>query len=98
MKPRGRPKKDRVVKGCPRVAQFSPRGKPGRPDETELNMDQFEAIRLTSVAGLSQKEAAVSMNISQPTFSRILKKAHKAMGEALIQGRIIRINSPAKSP
>ncbi len=91
MKPRGRPKKQRIVGSNPKISQFSPRGKPGRPDETTLNADEFEAIRLADFFGMSQKEAARSMKISQQTFSRIIKKAHKAVAEAIIKGNIIRI-------
>lgn len=91
MKPKGRPKKYRIVKVDPRVVKFSPRGRPGRPDEIDLKMDEFEAIRLTDYLGLRQTEAARSMRISQQTFSRIFKKAHKTMADAFINGKIIRI-------
>ncbi|MFA5089397.1 MAG: DUF134 domain-containing protein [Candidatus Omnitrophota bacterium] len=91
MRPRGRPKKYRLVKLDPRISQFSPRGKPGRPDEIDLNMDQFEALRLADFMGLTQKEAAKSMHISQQTFSRILKRAHKNIADAIVHGKVIRI-------
>jgi len=91
MRPRGRPKKYRVVRQDPRISQFSPRGRPGRPEEVDLGIDQFEAIRLADYSGLSQKEAAKSMQISQQTFSRIVKKARKKVADALILGKIIRI-------
>lgn len=90
-KPRGRPKKYRIVRQDPWISQFSPRGKPGRPDEVNLAMDEFEAIRLAYYMGLSQKEAAKSMRISQQTFSRILKRANKTIAEALVGGKIIKI-------
>jgi predicted DNA-binding protein (UPF0251 family) len=54
-------------------------------------MDQFEAIRLADFMGFPQKEAAKSMHISQQTFSRILKKAHKDLANALIYGNTIKI-------
>jgi len=91
MKRRGRPKKYRIVRFDPRISQFSPRGKPGRPDETELAMDEFEAIRLADFRGLEQEKAAKSMHISQQTFSRILKRAHKVIADAIVQGKIIKI-------
>jgi predicted DNA-binding protein (UPF0251 family) len=75
----------------PRIVQFSPRGRPGRPEEVELTMDQFEAVRLADYMGLGQKEAAKSMHISQQTFSRILKKAHRAIANAIISGAAIKI-------
>ena len=88
---RGRPKKRRTVQRDPDIVQFSPRGKPGRPDEGELAIDEYEAIRLADLQGLSQKRAAKLMNISQQTFSRILKKAHKTMADCLVGGKIIKI-------
>ncbi len=91
MKRRGRPKKYRIVRLDPRISQFSPRGRPGRPDEIDLAMDEFEAIRLADFKGLSQEEAAKSMHISQQTFSRILKRAHKVISDAIVQGKIIKI-------
>ena len=91
MKPRGRPKKYRVVARQPKISQFSPRGRPGRPDEIDLKMDEFEAIRLADFFGFSQKEAAKSMHISQQTFSRILKRAHKAIANGIVTGKIIKI-------
>jgi predicted DNA-binding protein (UPF0251 family) len=91
MQPRGRPKKYRIVKKDPRISQFSPRGKAGRPDEFDLKMEEFEAVRLADLVGLSQKQAAKSMHISQQTFSRILNKAHRGMADALVNGKAIKI-------
>jgi predicted DNA-binding protein (UPF0251 family) len=91
MKPKGRPKKYRIVQKEPQIDRFSPRGKAGRPDEVELCMDEFEAIRLVNYLAKSQKEAAKSMRISQQTFSRVLKKAQKALADALVNGKIIKI-------
>lgn len=88
---RGRPKKYRIVAKDPKINQFSPRGRPGRPDEAEMAMDEFEALRLADYMGLSQKEAAKHMRISQQTFSRVLRKAHRVMADGLINGKIIKI-------
>jgi predicted DNA-binding protein (UPF0251 family) len=54
-------------------------------------MDEFEAIRLADFLGFSQKEAARSMHISQQTFSRTLKRAHKQLAGALVAGNSIKI-------
>jgi len=88
---RGRPGKYRIVKVDPKISQFSPRGRPGRPEEVGLKMDEFEAIRLADYQGLSQKDAAKSMRISQQTFSRILRKAHKLIAKGITTGSAIRI-------
>jgi uncharacterized protein len=91
MRPKGRPPKYRIVGITPKISQFSPRGRPGRPDEIDLKIDQFEALRLADFEGISQKEAAKAMRISQQTFSRILNQARKAVAGALILGKIIRV-------
>lgn len=91
MQARGRPKKYRIVHLDPKISQFSPRGRPGRPNEVSLSMDEFEALRLADHMGLPQKEAAKSMHISQQTFSRILRRAHRNIANALVNGNTIRI-------
>ena len=91
MKPRGRPKKYRVVKVDPKIVHFSPRGKPARPEEIELTVDEFEALRLADLSGKDQKTAAQAMRISQQTFSRILKKARFRIADSLVNGKILRI-------
>jgi uncharacterized protein len=89
MKPRGRPKKTRLIKGKPKIGQFSPRGRPGRPDEVELSLDQYEAIRLADYESLEQVEACKTMGISRQTFGRILKAARRKVADGLINGKII---------
>ncbi len=91
MRKRGRPGKYRIVKVDPKISQFSPRGRPGRPDEVGVKMDEFEALRLADYQGLSQKEAAQSMRISQQTFSRILRKARGLVAKGIVTGSVIRI-------
>ncbi|RKY32658.1 MAG: hypothetical protein DRP74_02140 [Candidatus Omnitrophota bacterium] len=90
-KKRGRTKKFRVVRQDPKISQFSPRGRPGRPDESELTKDELEAVRLADFIGMSQKEAARSMRVSQQTFSRIIRRARKLIADGLVGGKIIRI-------
>lgn len=90
-RPKGRPKKYRRVQKYPRISRFSPRGKAGRPDEVDLAMEEFESVRLADYLALSQKEAAKLMHLSQPTFSRILRKAHKTVADVLVSGKIIKI-------
>ena len=91
MKPKGRPKKIRYIKKMPKILQFSPRGKPGRPEEIDLTLDQFEAIKLADFDGFEQSKGAHVMGISRPSFGRILRGARKRVADALVNGKIIRI-------
>ncbi|MCX7662086.1 MAG: DUF134 domain-containing protein [Candidatus Omnitrophica bacterium] len=91
IKPKGRPKKYRLIRFNPPINQFSPRGRPGRPMVVELSLDEFEAIRLIDFLGLSQKEVAKFMRVSQQTVSRILKRARRAISLALVEGAMIKI-------
>src|SRR3989338_2085286 len=88
---KGRPKKPRIIRNEPKIRQFSPRGRIGRPGNIELKLEEFEAIRLADHTGLKQGEAAKFMGISQQTFSRVLRKARKSLAEGLIRGDIIKV-------
>jgi len=88
---KGRRKKIRFVQMMPKIAQFSPRGKPGRPDEIELKIDEYEALKLTDFQGYDQTEGARVMGISRPTFGRILRSARKVIANALVNGKTIKI-------
>jgi len=88
---RGRPKKVRIIRKDPEVRQFSPRGRRGRPGDSLLKFEELEAIRLADHMGLSQKDAAQFMGVSQQTFSRVLKNARGTVSEALVKGKIIRV-------
>jgi len=59
--------------------------------EEVLMADEFEALKLYEVDGLEQKEAAVKMEISQPTFGRILASAHKKIARAIVGGKTINL-------
>ncbi len=91
-KPKGRPRKTRFVQKNPATLQFSPRGRPGRPDEIHLTIDQIEAIRMSDYEGFTQLQAAEIMKVSRPTFGRILREARKRIANALVNGKIIRIS------
>jgi predicted DNA-binding protein (UPF0251 family) len=87
-----RPKKNRCLRFNPEVLYFKPRGIPlSTLEEEELFHDELEALKLHDVDGLDQIEAAKKMNVSQPTFGRILDKAYKKIATAIIKGRAIKI-------
>ena len=82
----------RCIKFNPDVVYFKPQGIPLRLlEEVVLKADELEALKLYEVDGLEQVQAAGKMQISQPTFARILASANKKVVEALIGGKAIRI-------
>lgn len=87
-----RPKAARCLRFKPNVYYFKPRGIPLRElAEVVLMPDELEAIKLHDVDGLEQLAAAQKMNISQPTFGRILNSAYKKVASAIVGGQAIRI-------
>jgi len=91
LKKRGRPTKTRYIKAQPEVAQFSPRGKAGRPNEIEITFDEYEAFRLADHKRMPHNAAGKIMGISRQTFERILKKARNKVADGITNGKIIRI-------
>lgn len=87
-----RPKLCRKVYFNPSTIYFKPRGiKLKELDEVILNVDELESVRLKDLNGLDQANAAKKMNISQPTFHRLILSARKKISDALINGKAIKI-------
>lgn len=60
-------------------------------EETILTLEEYEAVRLKDFEQLDQKEAAEKMEISQPTFHRLLITARKKISDSIVNGKAIRI-------
>jgi len=76
----------------PNVTYFKPAGiRMIDLEESILAVDEFEAIRLKDLEGLEQEEASKKMNISQPTFFRLLDSARKKIADAIVNGKAIKI-------
>ena len=59
-----RPVKRRRVCGLPPVGAFRPEGGPGGP-VIEVTVDEYEAVRLIDLLGLTQEECAAQMNVAR---------------------------------
>ncbi len=87
-----RPRLCRRIRFRPDVTYFKPAGiRIVELKETVLAPDELEAVRLKDLEGLEQEEAARRMNISQPTFHRIVTSARKKIADAIVKGKAIRI-------
>ena len=89
-----RPQKQRQIGYCLNATHFKPQGVPLQMLETvELAQDELEAVRLTDLEGLYQEQAAEQMGVSRQTLGNVLKRAHQKIAEALIEGKVIQLES-----
>ena len=87
-----RPRLQRRIGQLPNFTYFGPKGVGRRIlEEVILTLDEAEAIRLIDLDGLDQTVSAKKMNISQPTFHRLLFSARKKIADALLNGKSIKI-------
>jgi predicted DNA-binding protein (UPF0251 family) len=87
-----RPKKTRWVKCAPGEKCFKPQCKPLQELEgVILTVDEYEAVRLSDLEGLTQEEASKKMKVHRSTISRILRSAHQKIADALVNVKAIRI-------
>ena len=88
-----RPQKCRFLRSEPTARFYKPQGIPLRDLQiVQLKDEELEAVNLTDHKGLDGTEAAKLMEISRPTFSRILNRARQRMAEALVEGKALQIN------
>ncbi|HPJ01803.1 MAG TPA: DUF134 domain-containing protein [Candidatus Limiplasma sp.] len=87
-----RPTKWRQIEHIPTVENFIPSNQQSTQfDENILKLEELEAIRLKDLEGLEQEECAEKMQVSRPTFQRILLLAREKVADSLIHGKAIRI-------
>lgn len=87
-----RPKKIRWVRCEPGERCFRPLCKPLKKLEgVILTIDEFEAVRLSSLEGLTQEQVARQMKVHRSTVSRILESAHRKIADGLVNIKAIRI-------
>jgi len=84
--------RSRKVEQMPKCMSFKPAGIPSYDlDEITLKIEELEAIRLKDVLHLDQAECALRMEISRPTFQRVLNSARSKIAEALLEGKALKI-------
>jgi len=87
-----RPFKCRRICFTPGVTYFKPAGVPLRfLEENCISLEEAEAIRLRDLEHLEQAECATRMDISRPTFQRVLGSARRKIADGLLHGKALRI-------
>jgi len=85
-------RRHRHIKMPPPMEGYKPFGVPMRELESVvMSIEEYEALRLADYENLTHKEAAVRMNISRPTFTRLYDKARKNVAKAFVEGKAILI-------
>ncbi|NMB37951.1 MAG: DUF134 domain-containing protein [Firmicutes bacterium] len=87
-----RPRKRRRVCYLPENNIFGPLD----PDYLEaevviMSVEEYEAIRWIDYEGLIQEECAQRMNVARTTVQRIYNDARKKLAQALVDGKVLRI-------
>jgi len=87
-----RPRRFRRISNKPDINYFKPAGVPiRRLEENKISLVELEAIRLKDCLELDQKDCAKKMEISQPTFHRLIIDARKKIADALVNGKAIKL-------
>ncbi len=89
-----RPTKSRTIGHIPECRFFRPALETEEnmyDDVVTIGLDMLEAMRLVDLEGLSQEDAARSMEISTPTLCRILSEGRRLTATALTFGKTINL-------
>ena len=88
-----RPKRFRRIFMEPQISCFGPDSEENTEldNPIQIKLDEFEAVRLRDYKNITQHKAAGIMDVSQPTFHRILNSAHEKIAKAIIEGKNIKI-------
>ena len=87
-----RPKCCRNIGVMPETTCFKPEdARASSGDEVVMTLDEFEAVRLAYYEGMYQEQAAAMMNVSRPTFGRIIESAQSKIADFLVNGKGLRI-------
>ena len=87
-----RPRRCRRISFLPNVNYFKPSGiQLVDLEENQIKMEELEAIRLKDLLGMPQEECSERMNISQPTFHRLIISARRKITDSIVNGKAIKI-------
>lgn len=87
-----RPQISRKIDNPPKMKGFRPFGMNDCvKDYVKLKLEEYESIRLINYEMLSQETAALQMNVSRPTFTRIYNRALKLIAQSFVEGKAIEI-------
>lgn len=87
-----RPRKWRKVCCLPKSNEFGPLNKnKDRNNIVFMTVDEYEAIRLIDMEGLTQVECSEQMHIARTTVQGIYSQARKKIAECIVNGKNLKI-------
>ena len=87
-----RPMKMRKVCCLPSSNLFGPLNAQAEPESfVVMSVDEYETIRLIDLENFTQEECADQMHVARTTVQRIYSEARTKLAEALVHGRMLRI-------
>ncbi len=82
-----RKKRHRIIFKPPVISGFKPYGGPVNSEVVHLNIEEYEAVRLADHENLTHEDSALRMNVSRPTFTRIIDSARKKIAIGLCEAK-----------
>jgi len=82
-----RPQKCRRVCALPEAGEFVPKGSTHGEEAVLLQVDEYEAIRLIDLFGLTQEECAAQMEVARTTVTSIYERARRKLADAIVNGK-----------
>lgn len=77
----------------PPCCQFNPHNLKPQQESITLLAEEVEALYLMDLLELYQEEAALKMEVSRPTFARIIKSARNKVALAILGGHTLHLES-----
>ncbi len=82
-----RKKRDRKLLAPPSIKGLSVFGPKNRSEQVILYFEEYETIKLLDYENMTQEEAAVCMNVSRPTLTRIYESARNKVARSMVEGK-----------
>lgn len=87
-----RPQKLRKVCSMPCRRRFGPLGEaPASADVVSVTVDEYEAVRLIDLEGMTQEECADKMGVARTTVQGIYIAARRKLADILVNGKTLMI-------
>jgi predicted DNA-binding protein (UPF0251 family) len=75
----------------PGCSRFGPVDPDVDAERIVMSVDEYEAIRLIDLEGLTQEECAGQMNVARTTVQGIYNDARKKLADSLVNGKLLLI-------